>query len=174
MTDLSTHAPFTCEDTLFGAITVSLEGQERVTVSGERIPTVVLARDPDCEPDPQIAIGTRDATHLTLTVDGDPVPLRPGRGRLLRGSYRVETTYDGAAYVLVPDSIPSSRLTRDGKRLGDFSCDGDQIVLARWRDDAPTRPADAAIGYALASAFGTGGHPTWMLLVEAVAALIPS
>ncbi|MFJ9775521.1 hypothetical protein ACIRVF_30465 [Kitasatospora sp. NPDC101157] len=173
MTDRPTPAPFTSEDTLFGAITVSLEGQERVTVSGERIPAVVLTRDPDCEPDPQIAIGTRDAAHLSLTVDGVAVPLRPGKGKFLRGSYRVETTHEGAVYALVPDSIPSSRLTRDGKRLGDFSCDGDQIVLAEWRKDAPARPADAAIGYALASAFGTGGHPTWMLLVEAVAALIP-
>lgn len=173
MPDLPTPAPFTSEDSLFGAITVSLDGQERVSVSGERIPTVQLTRDPACEPDPQIAIGTRNAAHLTLTVDGVPVPLRLGKGKFLRGSYRVETTHEDAVYVLVPDSIPSSRLTRDGKHLGDFSCDGDQIVLAQWRDGATTRPADAAIGYTLAAAFGTGGHPTWMLLVEAVAALIP-
>ncbi|MFD7595166.1 hypothetical protein ACFV6D_19300 [Kitasatospora sp. NPDC059812] len=173
MTDLPAPAPFTTEDTLFGEITVRVDGQDRVTVSGERIPTAVLERDPGSEPDPQIAIGTRDTAHLTLTVDGSPVPLRPGRGKLRRKSYRVETTYDGAAYVLVPDSIPSSRLIRDGKRLGDFSCDGDQIVIVEWRDDAPARPADAAIGYVLASAFGSGGQPTWMLLVEGVGALIP-
>ncbi|MER7845191.1 hypothetical protein ABTZ03_14740 [Kitasatospora sp. NPDC096077] len=182
MTDRPTApVPFTTEDTVFGAITVDLRGQQRVTVSGERIPTVVLTRDPagdpdgkpNGEPDPQIAIGTRDAERLTLTVDGAPVPLRPGRGRFLRGSYRVEVSHRGAVYVLVPDSIPSSRLTRDGRRLGDFSCDGDQIVIADWREDADARPADAAIGYALAAAFGTGGHPTWMLLVEGVAALIP-
>ncbi|MFJ3219898.1 hypothetical protein ACIPLC_28780 [Kitasatospora sp. NPDC086801] len=74
MTDLPAPAPFTTEDTLFGEITVRIDGQDRVTVSGERIPTAVLERDPGSEPDPQIAIGTRDTAHLTLTVDGSPAP----------------------------------------------------------------------------------------------------
>ncbi|MBO1417822.1 hypothetical protein [Streptomyces sp. FH025] len=166
-------APYVIDDTLFGEITVRIEGQERVIVSGENIPTAVLERDPGCEVDPHIAIGTRDATHLTLTIDGTPSRLRPGKGKLLRQTYRVSAEYDGAVYVLLPDSIPSSRLTRDGTRLGDFSSDGDEIVIAEWKDGVPTRPADAAIGYVLSSAFGTGGQPTWMLFAEAVSAVLP-
>lgn len=160
------------QDTLFGEMHVRIEGQERVTVSGAGVPTTVLERDPASEADPQIAIGTRNAAHLTLTVDGVRVPLRPARGRLRRRTYRVETEYDGARYVLVPDSVPSSRLTRDGTHLGDFSSDGDETVIAEWAG-ATARPVDASIGYALAAAFGTGGQPAWMMLADTVSAAIP-
>ncbi|MFB8118772.1 hypothetical protein ACFQ6U_16505 [Streptomyces sp. NPDC056465] len=175
MTELP-PAPSGTQDTLFGEMHVRIEGQERVTVSGENVPTTVLERDPASEADAQIAIGTRDAAHLTLTVDGVRVPLWPARGRLRRRTYRVETEYDGARYALVPDSVPSSRLTRDGTRLGDFSSDGDETVVAEWVQGhtAPTaRPADASIGYALAAAFGTGGQPAWMMLADMVSAAIP-
>lgn len=73
----------------------------------------------------------------------------------------------------MPNSIPSSRLTRDGKHIGDFSSDGDRRVLAEWRSGAAVEPADAAIGYALAAAFGTGGQPMWMMLVDTVSELLP-
>ncbi|MFI7357856.1 hypothetical protein ACIBTP_28530 [Streptomyces avidinii] len=161
------------EDTHFGAITVRLSGQDRLEVDGEAIPRVTLERDPAAEADPQIAIGTRDPAHLTLRVDGAEVGLLPAKGRLTRHSYRVDVEYDGASYRLVPDSVPSSRLTRDGTHLGDFSCDGDETVIAEWREDRELRPADAAIGYALAAAFGTGAQPMWMMIADGVSSALP-
>lgn len=161
------------EDTRFGAITVRQDGQDLIEVQGEAIPRVILERDPATEADPQIAIGTRDPAHLTLRINGATIGLRPGKGRLSRNSYRVDVTYEGADYCLVPDSVPSSRLTRDGVHLGDFSSDGDETVIAEWREDLEIRPADAAIGYTLASAFGTGAQPMWMMVVDGVTSALP-
>jgi hypothetical protein len=39
--------------------------------------------------------------------------------------------------------------------------------------DADPEPRDAAIGYALAAAFGTGAEPMWKLTLEAVLAMWP-
>ncbi|MFG2989547.1 hypothetical protein ACGFZK_09720 [Streptomyces sp. NPDC048257] len=161
------------EDTRFGAITVRQTGQDRLEVDGDAIPRVTLERDPAAEADPQIAIGTRDPAHLTMRIEGVEVGLLPAKGRLSRHSYRVDVEYGGAEYRLVPDSVPSSRLTRDGLHLGDFSSDGDETVIADWREDCELRPADAAIGYALASAFGTGAQPMWMMIVDGVTSALP-
>lgn len=161
------------EDTRFGAIIVRQDGQEAVQVEGEGIPRVTLERDPGSEVDPQTAIGTRDPAHLTMRIDGREVELKPAKGGVTRRSYRVDVEYEGALYRLVPDSVPSSRLTRDGKHIGDFSSDGDELVLAEWQEDAELRPADASIGYALASAFGTGGQPMWMMIADGVSSALP-
>lgn len=161
------------KDTHFGAITVRHDGQDRVDVDGETIPRVVLERDPAAEVDPHTAIGTRDPAHLTLRIDGRDVAVRPAKGRLTRRSYRVDVEYGGADYRLVPDSVASSRLTRDGEHLGDFSSDGDERVIAEWKEGHEIQPADAAIGYALASAFGTGGQPMWMMIVDGVSSALP-
>ncbi|MFG2486076.1 MULTISPECIES: hypothetical protein [Streptomyces] len=171
MNDETDRAPI--EDTRFGAITVRQDGQDRIEVDGEAIPRVTLDRARATEADPQIAIGTRDPAHLTMHVDDTAVELQPAKGRLSRHSYRVDVRYDGADYRLVPDSVPSSRLTRDGMHLGDFSSDGDETVIAEWREDREIRPADAAIGYALASAFGTGAQPMWMMIVDGVTSALP-
>ena len=34
-------------------------------------------------------------------------------------------------------------------------------------------PLDAAIGYALAAAFGTGGQPMWIMAVETISEFLP-
>ncbi|MER5870023.1 hypothetical protein [Streptomyces sp. NPDC002044] len=161
------------EDTRFGEITVRQDGQLSLQVEGEAIPRVTLERDPGSAADPQTAIGTRDAEHLTMRIDGRKVGLKPAKGGLTRRSYRVDVEYEGARYRLVPDSVPSSRLTRDGAHLGDFSSDGDELVLADWKEDAELRPADASVGYALASAFGTGGQPMWMMIADGVSSALP-
>ncbi|WP_405195378.1 hypothetical protein [Streptomyces anulatus] len=174
MTDTA-PLPAAVEDDHHGDILVELAGEhsEMLVVSGRRIPRTVLTRAPGAEVDDHIAIGTRDHRHLTLTVDGREATITPGRGKLRRRSYRVDVRCAGTSYRLVPDSIPSSRLTRDGKHIGDFSSDGDRRVLAEWRSGAAVEPADAAIGYALAAAFGTGGQPMWMMLVDTVSELLP-
>ncbi|MFI1246857.1 hypothetical protein ACH4TY_09095 [Streptomyces anulatus] len=174
MTD-TTPIPAAVEDDHHGDILVELVGErgEMLVVSGERIPRVVLTRAPGAEVDDHIVIGTRDPRRLTLTVDGREATITPAKGKLRRRSYRVDVRCAGTSYRLVPDSIPSSRLTRDGKHTGDFSSDGDRRVLAEWRSGAVVEPADAAIGYALAAAFGTGGQPMWMMLVETVSEFLP-
>ncbi|MFF1790063.1 hypothetical protein ACFVX9_26830 [Kitasatospora sp. NPDC058243] len=109
MTDLPAPAPFTTEDTLFGEITVRVDGQDRVTVSGERIPTAVLERDPGSEPDPQIAIGTRDTAHLDAAGRRGrrphPLSRRPGRpparGRHGAGPVGEEIPYGPGVVVRV-------------------------------------------------------------------------
>lgn len=161
------------EDAHFGAITVRQDGQVALRVEGERIPRVTLERDPHSEADPQTAIGTRDPAHLTMRIDGSEVALKPAKGGLTRRSYRVDVEYEGSLYRLAPDSVPSSRLTRDGTHIADFSSDGDELVLAEWQPDADPRPADASIGYTLASAFGTGAQPLWMMLADAITDALP-
>ncbi|MEU4918732.1 hypothetical protein [Streptomyces parvus] len=168
--------PATVEDDHHGDIRVELVGEQRETlvVSGEGIPRVVLTRAPGAEVDDHILIGTRDPRRLTLTVDGRDATIKPGKGKLRRRTYRVDVRCAGTAYRLVPDSIPSSRLTRNGQRIGDFSSvGGDRRVIAEWRDGAVVEPADAAIGYALAAAFGTGGQPMWMMAIETVSEFLP-
>ncbi|MFE6767619.1 hypothetical protein ACFVFD_01415 [Streptomyces fimicarius] len=174
MTD-TTPLPAAAEDDHHGDILVELTGEqgEMLIVSGEGIPRVVLTRAPGAEADDHIVIGTRDPRRLTLTVDGRDATIKPGKGKLRRRSYRVDVRCAGTFYRLVPDSIPSSRLTRDGKHIGDFSSNGDRRVIAEWRDGAAVEPLDAAIGYALAAAFGTGGQPMWMMAVEAISEFLP-
>ncbi|WP_415947431.1 hypothetical protein [Streptomyces sp. KLOTTS4A1] len=174
MTDTA-PPPAVAEDDHHGEITVALEGEhaETLVVSGEKIPRITLTRAPEAEVDEQIAIGTRDPGHLTLTVDGDEATIAPAKGRFSRRSYRVDVTYAGTTYRLVPDSVPSSRLTRDGKHLGDFVSDGDRRVTAQWQEGVGIEPLDAAVGYALSAAFGAGGQPMWMMLVEAVSTALP-
>ncbi|MFG3409791.1 hypothetical protein [Streptomyces sp. NPDC048142] len=174
MTD-ATPIPAAVEDDHHGDIVVELAGEhsETLVVSGGRIPRVVLTRAPGAEVDDHIVIGTRDPRHLTLTVDGREATITPGKGKLRRRSYRVDVRCAGTSYRLVPDSIPGSRLTRDGTHIGDFSSDGDRRVIAEWREGAAVEPLDAAIGYALAAAFGTGGQPMWMMAVDAVSAALP-
>ncbi|NUK00555.1 hypothetical protein [Streptomyces lunaelactis] len=161
------------EDTRFGEITVRQDCQDRLEVEGEGIPRVTLERDPESEVDPQTAIGTRDPAHLTMRIDGREVELKPAKGGLRRRSYRVDVEYEGVGYRLVPDSVPSSRLTRDGVHIGDFSSDGDEMVIAEWKEGAEIRPVDASIGYALSSAFGTGGQPMWMMIADGVSSALP-
>ncbi|MFJ4874129.1 hypothetical protein ACIP93_02740 [Streptomyces sp. NPDC088745] len=162
------------DDPLFGAVTVTVETHTRVTVSGPGLPRTVLIRVPgDDAPDAHIGIGTRDAAALALTVDGVPAGIAPGRGRLRRSTYKVDATHAGTRYRLVPASLGTSAFLRDSTVLGEFTADGDATVLVEWREDAAPRPADASVGYALAAAYGTGGQPMWMTLVDVVTELIP-
>ncbi|MFF3325678.1 hypothetical protein [Streptomyces sp. NPDC002889] len=165
--------PAAQQDDLFGEITVRPDNQESLVVEGERIPRIEVHRAPGSQKDDQVAIGTRDPRHLTMTVNGAQVALRPAKGRLSRRSYRIEVEYDGTVWVLLPDSIPGSRLTRDGSHLGDFSSEGDGRVIAEWRAEAEVHPLDASVGYALAAAFGTGGQPAWMMAIDTVGAMLP-
>lgn len=176
--DLSCEAPVRVretEDTLFGSVAVALDTAAGVVdVHGDTVPSVVVRRaEGMADVDEHIPVGTRDGALLSLVVDGGAVPIRPGKGRLTRRSFRVDVTYEGVAYRLVPDALSESRLLRDGTPIGRFSSDGDGIVLAEWQDDARVRAVEAALGYALAAAFGTGAQPMWMLMLDALGDLLP-
>ncbi|MFD7612586.1 hypothetical protein [Streptomyces sp. NPDC059828] len=161
-------------DDLFGQVHVSLDIREGVvTVAGEGIPSVVIRRADGTAADEHVPVGTRDGSLLSLEIDGCATPIRPAKGRLTRNSFRVDVDWADATYRLVPDSIPGSRLLRDDQHIGDLSSDGDGVVLAQWCEGARTRPVEAAVGYALAVAFGTGAQPMWMLALDAVGDLIP-
>ncbi|WP_262387254.1 hypothetical protein [Streptomyces sp. TRM49041] len=163
------------EDVLFGGIRVSLDTVGgAVTVHGDAVPGIAVRRaDGVDRVDAHIPVGTRDGALLSLTVDGADVPIRPGKGRLTRGSFRVDVPYDGIVYRLVPDSMAESRLLRGRQRIGGFSSDGDGVVLARWEEGVRVRAVEAALGYALAAAFGTGAQPMWLLMADALGDLIP-
>ncbi|MFJ8535620.1 hypothetical protein [Streptomyces sp. NPDC093591] len=166
------------EDSLFGPLTVRLDTERgEVVVGGEALPRIVLSRAAGTETDDHIPVGTRDGGRLTLTVDGEEASVRPAKGRLTRRSFRVDVRHAGHVWRLVPDSLPGSEFLRDGRRLGNFCSEGDGAVTAEWRpesgpDTAPDA-TDAALGYALAAAFGTGAQPMWMLVGDAIGDLIP-
>ncbi|GHH23526.1 hypothetical protein [Streptomyces lanatus] len=164
----------TVEDTVSGPLTVRLDtGRSEVVVEGEAIPRIVLRRAAGTEAEEHIPVGTRDGGRLTLTVDGVEADIRPAKGRLTRRSYAVDVRHAGHVWRLVPDSIPDSRLLRDGRRLGAFSSEGNGEVDAEWRADAAPEPLDVALGHALAAGFGTGAQPMWMLVADAIGDLFP-
>ncbi|MEE1942692.1 hypothetical protein V1L54_25345 [Streptomyces sp. TRM 70361] len=170
--------PVHAEDERFGAIGIWLDGRAgTLEVEGAwpspGIPTVTLDRDPLTEAEPHIPIGTRDGSRLTLVVGDETARIRPGRGRFLRRSYAVDVVHRGSRYRLVPDSAAGSRLLRNGRPLGRFSSDGDGVVRADWAEDAVVEAVDAALGHALAAAFGTGGRPWWALVADFAGDLIP-
>ncbi|MEU5464844.1 hypothetical protein AB0H06_25065 [Streptomyces althioticus] len=81
-------------------------------------------------------------------------------------------------YVLVPNSTETSRLLRDKRRLGVLTSTGDGKVTVEWengerRSTAAPEPYDAAVGYALAAAYGTGAEPMWHEALDAVTELWP-
>ncbi|QOV36797.1 hypothetical protein IM697_43755 [Streptomyces ferrugineus] len=162
------------EDTVSGPLTVRLDTERgEVVVEGEAVPRIVLRRAAGTEAEEHIPVGTRDGGRLTLTVDGEEVGVHPAKGRLTRRSYAVEVRRAGQVWRLVPDSIPSSRLLRDGRRLGEFSSEGDGEVAVDWRPGATPEAIDVALGYALAAGFGTGAQPMWMLVADAIGDLLP-
>ncbi|MFF8384272.1 hypothetical protein [Streptomyces kanasensis] len=162
------------EDDLFGPVTVSLDlGAGAVVVHGDAVPPVELRRDAAVSAiDEHVPVGTRDGASLTLVVDGSAVPIRPGKGRLTRHSFRVDVAHGEVVYRLVPDSLAGSRLLRDGEPIGGFTSDGDGAVLVEWRDGVGVRAVEVGLGYALAAAFGTGAGPMWLLVLEALGDLI--
>ncbi|MGW0841217.1 hypothetical protein ACWD26_13780 [Streptomyces sp. NPDC002787] len=158
------------EDDLFGEISVRLDVvRGEVVVAGERVPRIEIRRAEGTGMEEHIPVGTRDGALLTLTVDGTDAVIEPAKGRLTRRSFRVDVRYGEHSWRLVPNSTDDSGLFRDGtEHIGDFSSEGDGRVVGEWREDAEPQALDAAFGYALAAAFGTGADATWMLTAGAV------
>ncbi|GAA4201655.1 hypothetical protein GCM10022252_56710 [Streptosporangium oxazolinicum] len=151
-------------DTAVGELTLTLDRDGgSMRVEGDAIPTVVVRRSAEAVARPHIPIGTRGPEHLTMTLDGTEVPLRPAPGRVTRHSYRAEADHAGSTYTLIPTSDVSSGFFRGEYGLGEFTTFADGEVRAGWV--ASPSPEEAAIGYALAACFGSGAeHPLLALL----------
>ncbi|MFI2237732.1 hypothetical protein [Streptomyces chrestomyceticus] len=166
--------PGLAEDRVFGRVQLDLDADAGLlTVRGDRVATAELRRAPGAPAAGHVPVGTRAGAYLHLSVDDRPAHLTPGKGRLTRRSHRVEVIYGGAVYRLLPDSPNGSRLVKEGRRIADFSSDGTGHVWADWHPDvAPPLREDAAIGYTLAAAFGTGAEPAWRLVLQAALDLV--
>ncbi|GGS14751.1 MULTISPECIES: hypothetical protein [Actinokineospora] len=134
-------------------ITDETHGTVVVTTTETRVLAAVattaaeITRSGD-ETRPDVPIGTRDADCLTLVVNGSPARLAPGNGRYSRRSYRVDAWVGDVHYLLKPEA-DGSTLLADGVERGFFP---EQNLPAVWLPGSS--PQDAAIGYALAAAFG--------------------
>ncbi|MET9969917.1 hypothetical protein ABZZ80_29325 [Streptomyces sp. NPDC006356] len=161
-------------DPLYGRVDVLLDEKAgELTVEGEAIPGVTIRRAPETQLEVHVPIGTRDGDRLTMTVDGSAVRLAPSKGFLTRSSYRVDVCHGDTEYRLVPVTIGESRLLLDGTPIGTFTSTGDGVVRVEWADGVSHRPEDAAVGYGLAAAFGTGAEPMWKLTLDALLNLWP-
>ncbi|MEV6677588.1 hypothetical protein AB0N09_12080 [Streptomyces erythrochromogenes] len=162
------HPP--ADDPLFGAVNVELDHEAgTLVVTGDGVPRVVMERTGGAEVESHVPIGTRDPANLVMRVAGEEVELRPSKGFLTRTSYRV----DVGDHRFVPVSLDGSRLSRGGVELGMFVSTGDGRVTAEWVDGRQPEGYDAAVGYALAAAFGTGAEPAWKLTLDAVLEAMP-
>ncbi|SED86721.1 hypothetical protein SAMN05428945_5832 [Streptomyces sp. 2224.1] len=162
------------DDPLFGTVDVGLDHEAGVlVVAGDGLPRADVRRVAGTPLESHVPIGTRDPGRLTMRVDSAAVSLRPAKGFLTRRSYQVDvgSGTKGYGHRLVPVSLGSSRLLRDGAPLGVFTSTGDGIVTAEWETGTAPSPYDASIGYALATAFGTGAEPMWKLTLDAVLAV---
>lgn len=159
------------DDPLFGVVDVELDHDSgTLSVGGDGLPRIAIRRAAGTPLEVHVPIGTRDPECLAMTVDGVSVPLLPAKAFLTRRSYRVEVVSEerGCRHRLQPASVGTSRLLRDGRLLGEFTSTGDGKVSAEWVKAAAPEAYDAAVGYALAAAFGTGAEPMWKLALDAV------
>ncbi|RSS79423.1 hypothetical protein EF918_17520 [Streptomyces sp. WAC06614] len=162
-------------DEIFGVIEVLLDTEGgTVNVRGPGLPDALLTRAAQARPNRYAPIGTRDGSHLSLTIDSRSAAVAPARAWLPRRSYRVDTRAGSTRYRLTPCSPAASKLLKGKKRIGEFSSRGDGSVTATWRQNVHPTPQDAAMGYLLAAAFGTGSRPLGDLLLDALDALLPS
>ncbi|CAL9610051.1 hypothetical protein [Streptomyces griseomycini] len=161
-------------DEIFGAIEVRLDGDRgSVAVEGGDLPHALVVRSRGAAPNRYAPIGTRDRGHLTLTLDDRRARIVPARAWLPRRSYRVDVMLPDTRYRLVPCSATASRLLRDRQCIGEFTSRGDGSVTAAWGEHAEPVAQDAAVGYLLAAAFGTGSRTMTDVFLDALDALLP-
>ncbi|MFI9202257.1 hypothetical protein [Streptomyces sp. NPDC053048] len=154
------YGTVTLDDERFGPVTVTTPRATpgRVSVRGPRLPATTIVRSDGAPDHGQAPIGTRDAARLTMTVGERTARLKPGSGRLRKSSFRVTVETAGLAYSYEVRDKSSSVLRRDGRRVAVFIWTRDSESAAHWSPDpdTPLRVEDAAVGYALMAAFGTG------------------
>lgn len=171
---------FTTEDSAIGILTVQLDEKDSpsVTITGPQVSTVVIQRKEGSPADSGAPIGSRKATNLLMTVGDAIATLSPGSGFLSRRAHRVDVEFKEHTYRLIPTGNQTSTffidgkqagtlrsekrtnsLYSEGKRVGALRTKGSGTIRAVWNADADPSADAAAIAYALAAAFGTGGPP---------------
>ncbi|WP_232664730.1 hypothetical protein [Pseudonocardia sp. TRM90224] len=157
------------QDDLFGLVIVHTDNENgSVEIAGDGLPSVVVSRSEAASVTQLVPIGTRRAEFLTITVDGRPGTVTPGRGSFTRRSHRVDSVIGGTRYRMKPKDEHTSTVLRDGKPYGLILLEPESIELtATWEPHSP-QPQDVAVAYALATAFGTGAEHTLILLLEIV------
>lgn len=162
------------EDAFYGQFTVTTDNGQ-VALHGPSIPTTTIARDAEANVSESIPIGTRDPAALRMTIAGASVSLAPRKVRTFsRRSQLVTVRHAGLDYRFVANSSATAQLRRGDLKVADLSLGDDGDVFAHWLiTKQESKPEDAAIGYTLAIAFGTGSLSLLGFLVEAVGALFP-
>lgn len=179
----------TLTDAVFGAVTIRHDAAAgRVAVHGEGLPEVVVHRTPDVPLLAWVPIGTRDPTALALSVAGARQELHPAKGGLTRRSYRVRARVGTTDLLFAPSSPSTSRLVRGLRHRGDdelgtFERVDGEVVPAVWSQDQSLlgvtatgprpEPEEAAVGYALAAAFGTGAQFFLAALLDGAGRAMP-
>ncbi|NJP67387.1 hypothetical protein [Streptomyces spiramenti] len=163
-------------DDRFGRITLTgrvIEGW--VEVRGDTVPTVRLERDAGARTDREVRMGSRDSRRLRLTVDGRRARVRAGRSGWTRRARRTRVFLPDRIVHLHPFSDTRSRLHRSRRVLGPLRLPRRPLgkireephrrhepagrVATRWyRTAGRVTPLDAAVGYALVTAFGAGSE----------------
>lgn len=146
------------EDPRFGTVEVTVDPTiGYMSVQGPRVPRASIRRSLGIDSDHRSPIGSRAPSHLELVVDGHAVPLDTGIGFLSRRSRRVEVDYNGHRYRFAPVKKHRSVLTRDGRLVGELARKKPEAgVSPTWDPGADAAPAEAALVYVLAAAFGVG------------------
>jgi hypothetical protein len=170
-------------DQFFGTVGIALDhaaGTLPVTVSGDRLLRMEIRSSAGTPTESYVPSADRHAwpERLVLSMDGADETLRPAKGFLTRRSYRVEagSAARGRGYLLVPNSLSTSRLLRDGRLLSVFTSTGDGTVSAEWDGDGERRAPEALRRrhrYGLAAAFGTGAELMWKLSGNALLKIWP-
>lgn len=161
-------------DAVFGPVDIELDRDVgRVVILADQLPPVTIQRSLETELLRYVPIGTRDRTALRMLVGGREQHLEPEKPGLSRRSYRVAAQVDGADLLLTPNTPGTSRLVRGtsyrgDNELGSFERQSDGSVRASWSGEVTAlgvtvqalrpEPVEAAVGYALAAAFGTGAY----------------
>jgi len=165
----------TVPDAVFGPVTITDHAADGlVVVPGPGLPGVDLRRiGPVTER--LVPIGSRRPGHVELRVDGHRHVLRPASGRLSRRSYHVHVELDGAPLLLAADRShhrsvdprpqPPRPRARHPRTRGRPPA-ARPVVPGR---DTGSDRAEAAVGYAVATAFGTGAR---IMIAEVLAGVL--
>ncbi|MFC4858303.1 hypothetical protein [Actinophytocola glycyrrhizae] len=135
-------------------VTVTGPWQARVTLSAPlHMPDALKRRLVWLVRPPRILPNDRHA--ITLTVDGQPVPLDCGRRAMRRATFDVRATVAGRQYLMHHEGRWRARLERNGRQVSRLSTpDGGETVRAGYEHGADV--VDATVGVALGLVLGVG------------------
>lgn len=161
------------DDEVGGRLEISIDRElGMVSVSGPGIPTATITRAEGAATRRWVPVGSRDPGALVLSLDGESVPLKPSRGRVLRRSFQVEASMAGSTYSLIPCKHSASRFLKAGEALATLTAYSEYACAeAQWTSEAT--PPEVALAYVLAAAFGVGAANVAVVILQAVLDSLP-